>query len=67
MMCVRFTDRSTPCVACHRDGRFSYWNDELGCWIENDSTAPQQVLDGLPADERQRVMRAMTVAGAVPV
>jgi hypothetical protein len=65
MIAVRFTEMATPCVACHREGLFSYWSDKLGEWIENDSTVPQDVLDTLPDDERNRVMRAMTAAGVV--
>ena len=62
---IRFTECATPCVACHKDGLFSYWSDSLGVWIENDTTVPQDVLDVLPDDERNRVMRAMTAAGVV--
>lgn len=60
MTTVRFITGQTPCVSCHRDGTFSYWLDSIGVWIENDTTVPQEVLDGLPDDERNRVMRAMT-------
>lgn len=66
MIAVRFIERATPCVACHRGGTFSYWSDTLGVWIANDSTVPQDVLDTLPDDERNRVMRWMTAAGVVP-
>jgi len=52
-------------VACHNDGLFSYWSDTLGAWIANDTTVPQDVLDALPDDERNRVMKAMTAAGVV--
>lgn len=65
-MNIKFTDRATPCVACHKGGMFSYWSNRLGVWIENDSTVPQEVLDALPSDERNRVMRHMTAAGVVP-
>lgn len=64
-MNILFTDHLTPCVACHRDGLFSYWSDSLCVWIANDTTVPQDVLDSLPDDERNRVMRAMTAAGVV--
>jgi len=62
MIAVRFTERATPCVSCHRGGTFSYWSDALGCWIERDSTVPQDVMDALPDDERNRVMRSITAA-----
>lgn len=64
-MSIRFTAQATPCVSCHRGGRFSYWDASLGCWIENDTMVPQHVLDALPDDERQRVMRALTAVGTV--
>jgi hypothetical protein len=64
-LAVRFAPQAVPCVTVHRGGRFSYWSDAMGCWIENDTTVPQQVLDTLPADERERVMRALTAAGQV--
>ena len=65
MIAVRFTETATPCVSCRRDGRFSYWLESIGVWIENDLTVPQEVLDALPDDERNLVMRAMTAAGVV--
>lgn len=64
MTTIRFTECATPCVACHRDGRFSYWSDRLRCWIENDTTVPDDVLAMLPDDERNRVMRHMTAGAA---
>ena len=65
MIAVRFTDHATPCVACHRDGRFSYWLESIGVWVENDTTVPDEVLASLPDDERNRVMRKMTEAGVM--
>lgn len=56
---IRFAERATPCVTIHRDGRFSYYDELLGCWIENDHTVPAHVLDTLPNDERNRVLRAL--------
>lgn len=61
MISIRFT-KSIPCVACHRDGTFSYWNERIGVWVENDFVVPQDVLDSLPDDERNRVMRYQTAA-----
>jgi hypothetical protein len=64
-MRVRFDDGAAPCVSCHRNGRFTYYMESEGAWIENDTTVPQKVLDTLADDERNRVMRAMTAAGVV--
>jgi hypothetical protein len=63
-MAVRFAGASR-CVSCHANGTFSYFHERIGAWITNDCTVPQEVLDGLAADERNRVMRHMTAAGVV--
>jgi hypothetical protein len=62
MTTALFIAGQTPCVSCHRDGTFSYFHESIGVWIANDCTVPQEVLDVLPDDERNRVMRAITGA-----
>jgi hypothetical protein len=57
---------ATPCVSCHDDGTFSYWCDRAVAWIPNQPTIPQRVLDVLPVDERNRVLRRMTAANVLP-
>lgn len=65
-MTVSLDEMAIMCVACHRNGTFTYWSDALGMVIENARTVPQAVLDVQPPDVRNKAMRSMTAHGVVP-
>lgn len=50
-----------PCVTCHRDGRFTYYDPQLARWITDALTVPDHVLATLPADEAARVRAALWI------
>lgn len=48
-----------PCVSCHTDGSFTYFDHFLDQWMDRMPFVPAHVMDQLPEDERARVSRAV--------
>ena len=47
----------TPCVSCHHDGTYTYYDHFVGDWLHRMPFVPAHVMARLPTDERDRVAR----------